>query len=525
MDRARTWAFEFDPQSPAATAAVTGGGLRMVRSGDGDVEIWADHPNAATLLADLGLDQARILGSGGGIIPCYLRQRPGRIQLSNVASKLLDRGERVRVKTLAVVQHLLGIPYPQDNLFANLSSLEASGVYRISGSDLKYESTKLLPLSGATYEGAMEIIHRQWQRLTRAGQPLCVLLSGGYDSRLNLALAMHYAARNGNQVLAFHEYKNEAEAAIAKRVAESARIPLEIKTRRDFVEAERPVEMNRGFILLNSGAYRENLLRWHHYFSYIKAQHPHGALIGFGAEAHKGKFYEQVRHFSTDCETVFGVDKELLHQTAHSLGIRNYDRGSQNSLFRDLVEHAQVYDDASSRIDFVHYQTYVANGYGKRCHSVWQLFDFTFPFLDEEFLRIVFSMPRAEKEGFRIVRRAIEELQPRLAVLPYTSGNEKALKVTNRNLARQLSHRLRSLLRPMYDSLRKTRAKGRGRLHIAEQALLDEIKPASEVTHCLHELVQTNLAAAPRIRLDYALQLLLYFHLLEQELALTFEWS
>lgn len=522
----RTWHLEFDPRAPAATLAIEGSGLRAERDAEDRINIWADHPNATTKIAALDVGSAQLYGSAGSIVPCYVRHAAGgRLRASNVASNLLQRGERVRINTFATLQHLLGVPYPQDNLFVDLIQLEASGSYRATDRTIEYQTSLLAPVCAARYDDAMQVVHRQWRQLTSAGQPLCVLLSGGYDSRLNLALAQHYAATYGNEVLAFHEYKNEHEAQIAKRVAEVAAVPLTIKSRKEFVQRDRPVEANRDFVKLHSGTYRENLLRWHHYFTYIKQQRPHGTLVGFGAEAHKGKFYGHIQRFPEDCEEVFGIDESLVQQLARSIGIRRYDRNSQRRLFADFAQHAHVYSDHSSRVDFVHYQTYVANGYGKRGHSIWQLFGFAFPFLNDEFLRIVFSLPRQEKEGFRIVSRALGDLNASLLEVPFTSANEKALGEKKRSVFRQISAVGRSVVRPLIEPFRSVRSEGDRPLSAIEQKLIEGIQPGSAVTTTLHQMVRSGLVRTPRVHLDYTLQLLLFFHTLEKELSVSLEWE
>lgn len=526
MDRLRFWRFDFDARSPASTLNVHGGCLRAVHQQGGAIELWMDLPVTQVKLADVGPETAVVYGTGGSVVPCHARRRGTQLSFSNVASELLQSREAVRVNSFAVIQHLLGVPYPQDNLFSDLIELEASGAYEVQpDGQLQYRATKLTPIAGASYEVAMDLIHEQWDQLTRDGRPLCVLLSGGYDSRLNLALALHHAARNGNRVIAYHEYKNELENSIAQDVAAAAGVPLTTRARDHFVGAQRPVESHPRFVLLNSGPYRENLLRWHYYFASIRLEHPQGAVIGFGAEAHKGKFYDQVRDPARDSEQAFGVDAALVRETAARLGIRHYDRNSQRDLFRNLVAHALQLGDLHGQVDFLHYQTYVANGYGKRCHSVWQLFDVAFPFLDERFLQVVFSLPRAEKEGFLITRRAIEELQPKLASIRYTSGNAKALKPYRGGVIRAASRFLRTQARPWVDALTGKRAKGRAGLHPAERLLLEQIQPRSAVTQCLHELARTDMAPAPRARIDYALQLLMYFSQLEKDLGATFEWG
>jgi hypothetical protein len=344
-----------------------------------------------------------------------------------------------------------------------------------------------------------------------------VLLSGGYDSRFNLAIAMYLSRRNGNEVRAFHEYKDEAEYEIAKAVAAHAGVPLHTETRRSFLVSAQQQVFDEDFIRFHSGTYRDNIPRWHGYLEHILSQVEGGVVLGLGAEPHKGKFYGQVHQLRSDGERAFGAHIDRIDQSARDLGLGPFDRDTQRDFFDELVRHADAFDDHFARIDFVHYHTYIVNGYGHRCFDFQQFFDIPFPLLDPRFLRAVFAMPAEEKREFRIVRDGIAKLAPKLAEVPFVSANAKALK------SRRPGHRsLRERFPPLgalKDRVVRHTRKGALSTAVRERVETFIEHPRSGITDRLRHCVQNDAGGA--VRPDYVLQAFLFFRMLEEERGVT----
>jgi hypothetical protein len=145
--------------------------------------------------------------------------------------------------------------------------------------------------------------------------------------------------------------------------------------------------------------------------------------------------------------------------------------------------------------------------------------------LRDDFLKIVFSMPRSEKEGFKIVTRRIGEVLPELLKVPFTSANEKSLAVKMPSAGAAASAVLKRLLRPAYRTLVPRDRKGRAGLHAAELHRLSSLTPQSEVTSMILEGLKAGFSEVPEVRIDYAMQVLLYLALLEEENGVEFTWS
>jgi hypothetical protein len=352
-----------------------------------------------------------------------------------------------------------------------------------------------------------------------------VLLSGGIDSRLNLALALKYAGQHGNRVVAFHEFKDADEVEISRQVAERARVPLTVKTRKDFANEASPVILDPDFIRFQSGTYRDNLVRWHGYLDWIKESIPEGIILGLGYEAHKGKWYGQIHRLPKDAEIVLGVPAGLISHVAERLGIgHKVDRGDQRKFFEELTRQCAGFEDHIAKVDYLHYVTYVGYGYGRRGHDVMQYYGIPFPFINNRFLQTVFSLRREDKEGFKLVQSALNQVAPDLAAIPLTSANAKALAVKTYGLRYDLSTFFLDRLRPLRDRWAAVGGKGRQTLHADERLLIESDPPESEVTRTLHDVLCGRMGIVPRIRLDYVVQLYVYLQALEKELGLSFDW-
>lgn len=521
---AKTWDIEFQVADPAASLACRGMGLRVQDEADGARSVFVSLPFTEHLLLRMHRRGARIHAVGGNVVPCFTRVRHGTLQLSNMASRLVARGESLGIRSAVAIQQMHGQSYPLDNIFDEFHELEPSSIYEVKDGELIFAGTHVRPERTAHPDDALAAIHRQFDEISRKGQPLCVLLSGGYDSRLNLALALHYASKHGNRVLAFHEFKDTAEAEIARRVASVAGVPLTEKSRTDFLREGRGARVDRDFILLQSGMYRENLIRWQSYLDWIKTEVPDGQIIGLGAEAHKGKWYGTVRRLPRDAEITFGLSTSLVKHLAERLQIERIDLETQARFFAETSRQCAEFERQEAKVDYIHYVSYVAFGFGRRGHSLMQLYNIAFPFLNDEFLKLVFSLEPRDKEAFRLVIRAIEGLAPRLAEIPYTSANQKATLGEQYGLKDEVLNWAAGMSRPVRDALLGVRPRDRDGITSTERLVIDALTPLSEVTSTLRRLILGELGSIPRIRREYVIQLLLYLGTLEKDYDVHLEW-
>lgn len=485
--------------------------------------VYVDLPTGRHLLLSAQDGQARLFVPGGGIPSVFARVRDGRVCLSNVATRLMKKGDRLGLDTFTFLQNLTGSPYPQRNIFKDIELLEASGSYLVKDGSLVYEGSLLAGSNDCSTDEVLDHVLSRLEPLCASGRPLAVLISGGYDSRLNLSMALAVAKIYGNDVRAFHEYKDEYECSIARAVADAAQVPLTIKTRESFLDHNRSVFLDDVFIDFQSGFYRENLMRWHAYLAWIQQEMPGCLILGLGAEAHKGKYYKQVLSIHEHAEPVFGIKPRVVYGLARSLGCAAVDRLAQRKYFKELTRRADAFPTLSGKVDYLHYQTYIVNGYGQRGHDLVSYYALPFLFLENGFLQKVFGMPRERKEGFAIVTAGIKRWAPALAGIPYTSANEKALGERKRAFFEPIKAFLMGVVAPLMHAVRPPHRKGRGQISPAEQERLQAVVAHSDITRLLKSSLMAGGAPVPYLHMDYALQGLFYLDHCERAVGVTFE--
>ena len=455
------------------------------------------------------------------LYPIYHSLSDNKVLLSNKASVHMTRLKEIKIKPFTFVRHLLGLPYPEENIFENINLLHASSAYRLIKNEFQYERSLLSSGECRSGDEAIDYLIEDSKAMFSDGAPISVLLSGGYDSRLNLALTNHHQKEYGNEVRLYHEYKNDVEFQITKSVAEEAGLQLTTKGRTDFIPKERAVFLHEELIDLQSGFYRENLIRWHQYFDWIKKDNHGGMIFGFGVEAHKGKYYNKVLNLGKDAQKTFGTNIHQVKRVGTQMGLK-VNEEEQNSFFDNLLKRSLEFDTLDSQIDHVHYHTYCANGYGKRCHDLLQLYDLSFPFLDHTFLKMVFSLPKSEKEGFALVKNALDKLAPNFNNINFTSANAKSLEKGKSGLIQEARHSFGFMKRFLGGSIPR---KGRMKLSENEKELVDSLRPQSEVTLHLHELLSNDWTHLDSVQLDYLVQAFLYLTFCEKTHGVSFRYS
>jgi len=513
----RIWTINLDVSVSPIAVTLDGDGCLIQYQGERQNVNWNNCGRWQSFLV-VKAKEAYLTALGGNVCPIYARRIGNTIRLSNVASRLMQPSETLHVDAFILSQNLAGIPYPQNNFLKEIQLLEASAEYRLSACGIQRLRSVLEGATVLSQDEVLDMAIAKWDEHLSSGVDISVLLSGGYDSRLNLAIACHAARRYGSRVHAFHEHKNVHEESIATAVASAAGVPLVVHNRRAFVGADRAVVLDPSFIDLQSGFYRENLIRWHNYLGHIRTELPGCVIMGLGAEAHKGKFYRQIESIAEDALKVFGVDEIVVKSIARKLVLGHEDHDSQRSFFERLALQATAFGEFSAQIDYVHYQTYIANGYGHRCHDLQQYYDIPFPFLDNGFLAAVFALPQNEKENFALVTRGIERLEPALAAIPFTSANDKALGPAVRKPTTDAMRAFVRLLGPIYYDWFPPRRRGRANITPVEYEALAAIQSNSHLTDLLTRLALKGIEKIPFIRMDYMFEACLYFSLLEQKM-------
>lgn len=511
----RTWTINLDFSFSPLAVTLDGDGCIIQNEGECQNVNWNNCGRWQSFLV-INAKDAYLTVPGGHVCPIYARRIGNTIRLSNVASRLMQSNETLRIDSFVLLQNLSGIPFPQNNFFKEIRLLEASAEYRLTVYGIERLRSVLEGATVLPQDEVLDMAINQWEEHLSSGADIAVLLSGGYDSRLNLAIACHAARRYGNRIQAFHEHKNVLEESIATAVASAAGVPLVVHNRRTFLGVDRAVVLDPSFIDLQSGFYRDNLIRWHSYLGHIRTELPGCVIMGLGAEAHKGKFYGKIESIDEDAVKVFGIDEIVVKAIARKLGLVHQDQDSQRTFFERLASQATAFGEFAAQVDYVHYQTYIANGYGHRCHDLQQYFAIPFPFLENAFLAAVFALPATAKENFSMVTRGIARLYPALAKIPYTSANDKAL---GSKIKRPVGEILSTIIRrigPTYYDWFPPRRKGRDQIATVERHVLGAIQVRSCLTARLVEQALEGIEEIPFLRLDYLIEACLYFNELEQ---------
>lgn len=461
---------------------------------DSTVISLEDDPEGPRLRGHVGIQAFDLLqpaedGAGfvlrtwnGGTFPVFYRSAGHTIRLSNHPIALLTLGETVRLRAQVVVARLSGAGNQLYNLFDSIPKLEASSQYRLTeDGEVHFERSLLAHVEDASYERARELFVARFRAYIAAGDPIAIPLSGGYDSRLNLALT-RYLARGGTRISLHHEIKDDDELRIARAAADFFGLPLEVHSRDAFLKQSELLSVDPDMVVL-AGANRGNIWRWTAYLHHVRQEYGRSTrIIGFGAEPHKGKYYRKIQDLHRDSQAIFRLDPSMEAAAAAALGIREHV-DFHGPYIEDLVARSQeLFPDAAGQIDYVHYHTYVVNCYGFRSQYFSEAFGIDFPQFDTDFLNTVMSMRREEKEDYGIIRRMLQEFGDGVDAIDFVSGNVKSLKPPDRLWARSRKA-IRRRLRPKHtprgmSGVRQIDAEPRTNLTDTVARLLTEEHPA-----------------------------------------------
>jgi len=116
--------------------------------------------------------------------PMYARST----SVDSRAINLFQSGETVGISKRVLDQQANGANLPDDNLFSDLTLLEPSAFYN---DDLTFQQSKIIYSKSNLYDFD-EVIFYRYKTLLSSAKTVVVPMSGGYDSRLNLAFAKKY---------------------------------------------------------------------------------------------------------------------------------------------------------------------------------------------------------------------------------------------------------------------------------------------------------------------------------------------
>lgn len=420
----------------------------------------------------------------GGIIPLYYRLFERKLHISNVPHLLIKTAETVEIKAQTLCQSISGFDFPINNIFYQINKLESSSYYEWNGSTFVFKGSQFKQLKNPPKDFFVESLKYRFEKYFDNKENIVLLISGGYDSRLNAALVKYWKQRKENRIYAYHRWQSQAEFDLAQSVADKISVKLNLSKRNEFVDQAVGIGQDDDYILFMNSGYRKSINIWSAHLNTVLEEHPECAIIGMGAEPHKGKYYRQIINLRRDSEKIFGYSSKFFSYLQKKLNVKK-TYNFQHDYFNFLCKLAnEIYDDLYSRIDFVHYHANIVNRFGIRTHYFFHRYNIDFPILDKEILENVFSLKRNDKEAFGLITYSINKLFPEFNTIGYISGNTPSIEKKSR-------------AKEMLDNIRKIRYSPK-KLFVKEKDLfkITEMKkvPSTALTNSLKALLDKDIS-------------------------------
>ncbi len=456
------------------------------------------------------------------ISPIYTIQEENIISLSSSPISLLKTFDEIKIDSYVLCQSLAGV-LNRESLFQGINKLEPAAIYKINKKGIKRVKSLLENNKKYFEENVIDMLITSWDKYAAAGCDISIMMSAGYDSRLNFAIALRLKEKYGCNIFFYHEYNSPKEEEIVKNIAKEYSVPLEIYDRNKFKKYNQDLFKNSKFLNLIMGFYGRALPRFIPFLNYIKNKHPRGIIMGMASEAHKGRWYKSIeeKNFLNDIKQTFGIKNSKLQSISQTLGLKINFQNRQNYYYKKLMEKSMAFENFSSKIDFVHYQTQ-ASQYGDRCNLLQKLFNIPFPVLESNFVAAVLTLPKKDKQNFNIVIKSIQKIDSKLTEFEFISFNFKSLEKPDikpiNNIFDYLLYKTKTS--NIYFSTRSISRKGKSDLSFMTNDYLKNLKTKSALTEKL-KMVALNLnkkGVSPFIREDFLHQVMIYFNFIENDL-------
>ena len=478
-------------------------------------------------LLQISEDKAEIVTPGGGNGDIFFLKSKNKYLFSNSLSNLLSKGKKVILEEYSFCQNLTGNPFPFSHFLKNVEKLDPSFIYQINKDNgLFKKNTTFNKDPKLNQNEVLDLMIHSWEKYLSSGKDIILLLSGGYDSRLNLAIANYASKKYGNEITIFHEYKDKKEGDIVEKLILKSNNKLICTNRHDLQIEDFKLFRDDNFLKISPGFNRFNLERWYLHLMRLKSKNKDSVIMGLGAEAHKGKYYDLIapdkknRININDLIYNFGLDENFIFSNARLLNINIKNQNQQKNFFKHLIQEADCFDNNESLIDYIHYRTYICNGHGNRTNMLNKLFSIPFPFYDNEFLKAVFHLPSTYKKNFLLVEKAIEKLDPSLMEIPFTSGN---IKSTFQRKNSRIKIKSKKFLKNMFYLAFKNNnyafnSKRKGRVYLShiEIQRLNKIEVKLEITKKIKNLLIKGVGGNKSLNLEYLHQIFYFFNFFEK---------
>jgi hypothetical protein len=351
-------------------------------------------------------------------IPMYIKYNNRTLEISS-SPHILYNNNPVNIDSILNV--LAEALYDTGCVFEGIESLLPSSIYEYNFSRnlLKYKGLQLYPVRSTRYELLEKIIYR-FKSLLKNGQNIYVMISAGYDSRLDLALARYAAREFGNKIVLLHLYTDDPSKRIVNKIAEY--YGYDIKTfDSSYLIDNFDYEKVWPFV---SGYFPIGVYLYFPMVDIIKKLDPNSIVIGYGFPTLKGRYY-----YKKDYDWLFDVyslKKELLMLITDAAG---YSQNKANELIeqnREFIKNAikisEVYEDIYQKFDVLN-MLIRSSSYGKRAYPFIGHFSMAFCIDDNSIANDFISLPAKHKINANFILYTLLKLDKNLLKFPFITGN------------------------------------------------------------------------------------------------------
>ncbi len=429
------WCIDFDISNPSADLKYKGDMLDVYINKDKnetEIEIYINLPFERKLLLRALRNHVYVYTFNRNKIPIFYRIMNKRCYLSNVIHHLIERGENVLISLedlCSVISNANGVQSCLVNIFKSIIMLKSSSVYKVSNEGLEFHSSVFNEETSCTNNELLELILDKYRLISEKNDSIHLFISGGYDSRLELALLLYWVEKYKNRIYLHHyfsSYDNNYNL-----VCEIAKV---FHLNHNFVDAKRNridgierLSRDLQFILLNSGNFQIGLYSFLPVCYNIKKLNENGLVIGGNVGPLKGRSYSRIKNIPDDLIKFNLPTPMQLNNGAKEicLGQINYRRYRDELMARvdDIYSGFRDIRDHYNKIELMDTSLRYSGLISRRMQPLMMFLKMPFLLENDEVCQNFMGLNYKERRYANFIKYAIKHLDPRLFKIKFISGN------------------------------------------------------------------------------------------------------
>ena len=439
LDNFKEFHFSFDLSKPRSSWKLNksvGGSIKKIDN-QSFTTIFYCLSNNEYKIAELYNNNIQIYAPTSRIVPLYFFKEKNIGHISNVVENLIMPHSEIKISSFSMGVNLSRIWAPYNHLFSDINSLTPLCIYNIKDNKLSLQRLNLSKMD-VTLNETVKIIYEQYEKLFKKNKDVFLFITGGYDSRTNLALATHFAKKYNNNIhlarIITTDNSNYKSTLMEK---EEDDLTLTIAKDNNFnllrfsVDSEvlnqfrKNLYSDERFIRMNCNITRPSTTEYFLIFSYIKENFKNSLIIANQTDCHKGKGYNLIKNIKNDYP-LLGIAGEGQQIRLSNFFQYAYKKGFQKKYIKDVLNRSSIFDKYG-QIDYFYYDTYNSMIFPAR--SIWHnIFDIPFPFLNAKFVEHIFNLDHHHKIDANICKHIINELNPELLNYKVLSGSSPSYR-------------------------------------------------------------------------------------------------